>query len=39
MKLLLSEQSIKTEDLAQHFKVSIETIRRDIAVMAKAGLI
>lgn len=33
MKLLLLERSLKTEYLAQHFGVSIETIRRDISAL------
>ncbi|MCI2058008.1 MAG: DeoR/GlpR family DNA-binding transcription regulator [Oscillibacter sp.] len=39
LKLLLLEHSLKTENLASHFNVSIETIRRDINTMEQAGLI
>lgn len=39
LKLLLNEQTLKTEYLAEHFDVSIETIRRDINSMEQAGLI
>ena len=34
LKLLLLERSLKTEELAERFHVSIETIRRDINSMA-----
>lgn len=33
MKLLLLERTLKTEDLARRFNVSVETIRRDINAM------
>lgn len=39
LKLLLQEQSIKTESLVSHFNVSIETVRRDINALEQAGLI
>lgn len=39
MKRLLIEEYLKTEEMAAMFGVSIETIRRDISEMEKAGLI
>lgn len=39
IKLLSIEHSVKTETLASHFNVSIETIRRDINTLEQAGLI
>ncbi|MGI5962682.1 MAG: DeoR/GlpR family DNA-binding transcription regulator [Lawsonibacter sp.] len=39
LKLLLMEQSLKTEYLSAHFGVSIETIRRDINALEQAGLV
>lgn len=39
IKLLSVEKSVKTESLASHFNVSMETIRRDINTLERAGLI
>jgi len=39
LKLLQAEHDLKTEDLVQHFGVSIETIRRDINALEQKGLI
>ena len=39
IKLLSVEKSVKTESLAAHFNVSMETIRRDINTLERAGLI
>ena len=39
LKLLAKEQTLKTEQLASLFDVSIETIRRDIRSMERSGLI
>ena len=39
LKLLMVEQDLKTEYLATHFGVSIETIRRDLKELEQAGLI
>lgn len=38
-QLLLSEHSLKTEDLAERFHVSLETIRRDIAVLSSNKMV
>ena len=39
LKLLFSEQSLKTEYLSSYFGVSIETIRRDINELSRSGMI
>lgn len=39
MKRLLIEQSLKTEEIAAMFGVSIETVRRDINDMEREGLV